>query len=137
MGASALLLLLASAACHSGPGKTSTPAPTVTSTPNPGYDILPAPIHEVKVSFAMSYPPQVFVYIKGGLADTCSTFHDLTTDWQNNVVNITVTVQRQKDAFCGQVYTFFEKNVNLGSGFVSGQTYTVNVNDQTTMFKMP
>jgi len=99
--------------------------------------IRPAPIHEVQVIIAESYPPQVFVYIKGGLADSCTTFHELTTERSGNTINITVTTQRPKDAVCAQVYGFFEQNVNLGSDFTSGETYTINVNDEMTSFVMP
>ena len=99
-------------------------------------EIRPAPIHEVNVNIAESYPPQVFVYIKGGLTDGCTTFHELTTEHSGNTINITVTTKRPKDAICTQVCGFFEKNVNLGSDFTSGETYTINVNDKTTTFVM-
>ena len=95
-----------------------------------------APIHEVRVNMAESFPPQVFVYIKGGLADGCTTFHQLTTERDENTINIKVTTQRPKDAVCIQVYGYFEKNVALGSDFTSGETYTINVNDKTTSFVM-
>lgn len=100
-------------------------------------EIGPAPIHEVKVTTTTLQPPQVIVYIKGGLRDTCTTFYDLKVKRSGSVIDITVTVQTKKDVACAQVYTFFEKNVNLGSDFVSGQTYTINVNDTTTGFVMP
>jgi inhibitor of cysteine peptidase len=107
---------------------------------SPGADgeieIRPAPIHEVRVNIAESYPPQVFVYIKGGLADSCTTFHELKTERSGNTVNIEVTTLRPRDAICAQVYGFFEKNVNLGIDFASGDTYIVNVNEQTATFVM-
>ena len=100
-------------------------------------EISPAPIHEVTVTFAKSLPPQVIVYIKGGLKDGCTAFHDLTTSRRGSQINIKVTVQTEKEKICTQVYGFFEKTVNLGSNFTSGQTYTVNVNDQTAAFVAP
>ncbi|MDD5082461.1 MAG: hypothetical protein PHU08_03710 [Dehalococcoidales bacterium] len=99
--------------------------------------ISQAPIHEVRVSIAESYPPQVFVYIKGGLADGCTTFHELEVERSGNTINIEVTTQRPRDAQCTQVYGYFEKNVNLGTDFASGGTYTINVNDKTTTLAMP
>ena len=95
-----------------------------------------APIHEVQVNIAESYPPQVIVYIKGGLSDGCTTFHELKTERTGNKINIEVTTQRPKDKECTAVYGYFEKNVNLGSDFVSGETYTIDVNDKTTNFVM-
>jgi hypothetical protein len=93
-----------------------------------------APIHEVNVTFMKSYPPQVGVYIKGGLSSGCTTFNDIEITREGNVVNLKVTVQRPRDAVCSAIYGFFEKNVNLGSSFTAGVTYTLNVNDYTTTF---
>ena len=99
-------------------------------------EIRLAPIHEVRVNIAESYPPQVFVFIKGGLTDSCTSFHELSTERSGNTINITVTTQRPKGMQCAQVYGYFEENVNLGSDFVSGETYTINVNDKMTSFVM-
>ena len=102
----------------------------------PELEIRPAPIHEVRVNIAESYPPQVFVYIKGGLADSCTTFNEVTVERSGNTITIAVTTRHPVDAICAQVYGYFEKNVALGSDFTSGETYTVIVNDQTTSFVM-
>ena len=107
------------------------------STPTePELEIRRAPIHEIRVNIAESYPQQVFVYIKGGLADSCTTFHELTTKRSGNTISIEVTVKRPKNSICAQVYGYFEKNENLGIDFTSGETYTINVNDETTSFVM-
>jgi len=100
-------------------------------------EIRLAPIHEVEVSIAESFPEQIFVYIKGGLADGCTTFNEVETERSGTTIDITVTTQRPRDAICIQVYSFFEQNVALGSQFTSGQTYTVNVNHATTSFEYP
>jgi inhibitor of cysteine peptidase len=118
---SILLLLATAVACQPGGQQ---------------LEIRLAPIHEVRVAIAESFPPQVMVYIQGGLSDGCTTFHELKTERSGNTVNITVTTQRPKGAVCTQVYGYFEQNVNLGSDFASVQTYTINVNDKTTSFVM-
>ena len=102
----------------------------------PGIEIRLAPIEEVQINIAESYPQQIFVYIKGGLSDSCTTFHDLTTERSGNTINIEVTTQRPKGEVCAQVYSFFERNVSLGTDFTSGETYIINVNDETTSFVM-
>jgi hypothetical protein len=102
----------------------------------PETEILPAPIHEVDIRIAESYPPQVFVYIKGGLSDGCTTFREIKTSRNGETINIEVTVQRPKNRICTQVYGFFEKNVGLGSDFISGKTYTIKVNTETKTFTM-
>lgn len=104
----------------------------------PEIEIKLAPIHEIRVNIAESAPPQVFVYIKGGLSDGCTTFHDLKISRSSrNIIDIEVTTERPKEAICTQVYGFFERNENLGSDFASGETFTVNVNDKPTSFAMP
>lgn len=93
-----------------------------------------APIHEVEVYFMESFPVQVGVRIKGGLRDGCTTFHNIEITREGNTVSIKVTTQHPKDTTCPAIYGFFEKNVNLGSDFITGTTYTLKVNDYTTTF---
>ncbi len=100
-------------------------------------EIKLAPIHDVQISIAESYPEQIFVYIKGGLADSCTTFHDIETHRSGKTINIEVTTERPKDAICTQVYGYFEKNINLGSDFIRGETYIVDVNGITRTFGYP
>jgi len=103
----------------------------------PDLEIKPAPIHEIQVSIAESFPEQIFVYIKGGLAGSCTRFHDLSTERAGNTIIIEVTTERPRDAICAQVYSYFEKNINLGTDFTSGQTYTVDLNGITETFVYP
>jgi hypothetical protein len=105
--------------------------------PAESLEIKPAPIHQVEIRFAESYPVQVFVYIQGGLSDGCTTFKEVKTTRDNTVINIVVTVQRSLDIMCTQIYGYFEQNVALGTDFVSGKTYTVKVNDVVKTFVMP
>ena len=97
-------------------------------------EISLAPIHEANVTLLMSKPPQVEVYIKGGLADGCTTFHNIEVAREGSHITITVTVQRPKDVSCPAIYTYFEKFVILGSDFTAGTTYTLEVNDYSTTF---
>ena len=96
----------------------------------------PEPFYHVQVNIAESYPPQVFVYIKGGLADSCTTPYRYEVKRGGDTIDIDVYNQHPKDVICAQVYGYFEENVDLGSDFVSGRTYTINVNDKTTTFIM-
>lgn len=103
-----------------------------------GLEIKPAPINEMDVRFGESFPVQVFLYVKGGLADGCTKLHAIEIKSRsNNIVKVEATVERPKDAVCPAIYTFFERNLNLGSDFRSGETYTVTVNDKSRSFKMP
>ena len=100
-------------------------------------EIRPASIHEVQVNIAESFPEQIFVYIKGGLADSCTTFHELITERSGNTINIQVTIERPRNAICIQIYSYFEQNIALGSDFTRGESYTINVNGTTTNFDYP
>lgn len=104
---------------------------------NTKSEIKPAPIHEVDIRIAESYPEQIFVYIKGGLPDGCTTFNDYSMEINGNIINITVTIKRPKDAMCPAIYGYFEQNIALGSNFIRGATYTVNVNGVTAEFTYP
>jgi hypothetical protein len=97
-------------------------------------EIRVAPIDEVKIYIMKSNPPQIGVYIKGGLPDGCTTFHDIDTVREGNTINIKVTIQRPRGIACPAIYTNFEKDINLGSDFTFGTTYTLKVNDYTTTF---
>jgi hypothetical protein len=98
-------------------------------------EISQAPIHDVKVSLMKSNPPQIGVYIQGGLRDGCTTFHDVAITREDSTINIIVTVQHPVEVACPAIYTYFEKNINLGSNFTFGTTYTLKVNsDFTTTF---
>jgi hypothetical protein len=97
-------------------------------------EIKLAPIEEVKVNILKSNPPQVSVYIKGGLPDGCTTFHDIEIEREGNTINIKVTVQHPRGVDCPAIYTNFEKEINLGSDFILGTAYTLNVNDYSTTF---
>ncbi len=99
-------------------------------------EINPAPIDEVEVNIMESNPPQIGVYIKGGLPDGCTTFHDIEITREGSNVNIEVTTQRPRGVSCPAIYTNFEKYINLGSDFTAGVTYTLKVNDYSTTFEI-
>lgn len=107
----------------------------------PEMEIRLATIHEVKVIIEEPHPPPnpwVFVYIKGGLPDSCTTRASINCQYIGNTINIKVTTKRPKDEICAQVYGFFEETIPIGGDqYISGETYTVNVNDYTTTFVMP
>jgi hypothetical protein len=79
-----------------------------------------APIEEVKVSILKSNPPQIGVHLKGGLRDGCTTFQDVEITREDRTINIKVTTQHPRGVSCPAIYTYFEKDLNLGSDFSSG-----------------
>lgn len=107
----------------------------------PEMEVSLAPIHEVRVIIEEPHPPPdpwVWVYIKGGLPDSCSQYKGGSCQFIGNTINIKMTIQRPKEAICAQVYGYFEKYWAIGGDqYIPGETYTVNVNDYTTTFVMP
>jgi hypothetical protein len=110
---------------------------TIIRSPQSNVEISPAPIHDVKIAVTLSQPQEILVYIKGGLRDTCTTFSDMNVKRIDDDINIKVEVQTITGQVCGQVYSFFERCIDLGSDFVPGEPYYVNVNDRTITFTMP
>ncbi len=109
--------------------------------PDPGAGnedliIKPAPVVSASVRIAESFPPQVFVDIRGILTDGCTFLHETEVQRQGNIIDITVTTQRPKDAVCIQVISYFDTVVPLGSEFVSGQQYTLRVNGKSQFFSV-
>ena len=121
---SLLLLVTTSIACQ----------PAVPQEP----EILPATIQDIRVEIADTHPPQVMAYIVAEIPDACTEFHDLKTERSDNsTINIDLTVKHTPGKSCKRTEgSILMQNVNLGSDFVSSQTYTINVNDKMTTFVM-
>ncbi len=147
--AALLVLVLCFSACQPAEAETVTATVTNTATMTATrtvtvfpettveIEIKPAPIHKVQISIAESFPEQIFVYINGGYLDACTTFNELKEERSGNTIFIEVTTRRPREAVCAQVYGYFEENVNLGSDFTSGETYTVDVNGTIATFEYP
>jgi len=112
------------------------PAPKQDQDPSEALDIGMAPIHDVSIAFAESFPVQVMVHVEGGLASSCTTVHEVKTERAGNTIRVAITTATPKDLMCATVYESFEENINLGSDFEPGQTYTVDVNGHTVTFTM-
>ena len=98
--------------------------------------LAPAPIDAIDIRIAESFPPQYFVYVVSGLPNGCVRFERYNVDRQDRTITITVTNRLPADAdvICAQIYGTVEHNIALGSSFVSGQTYTLRINDLTRTF---
>jgi hypothetical protein len=94
----------------------------------------PAPIDGLDISIAESFPPQYFLHIEAGLPSGCAEKYAHFVSRAGDVITVSVQNSLPKDAICTAIYGMYELNLNLGSDFVSGKTYTVNVNDKTITF---
>ena len=113
----------------SEPPFTVTPAPTQPSLPAGRYAEA-APIDLLDVRIAESFPPQYFVYIQAGLPSGCAEQYTHSFSRNGNVIEVEVLNSFPEGSpVCTAIYGTYELNIALGSDFVSGETYTVIVND--------
>jgi len=94
-----------------------------------------APIDKVEVITNKSNPPQYTVRIAAGLPGGCALRDSSRSERAGTVITITVLNTMPKDDLvCTAIYGTYELNIDIGSTFTPGTTYTVKVNDKTTTF---
>jgi hypothetical protein len=111
------------------------PSPTWTAIPLPRHP-EPAPIDGVEVLTLESFPPQYMLTVKAGLPSGCAEplSHEVLPR-QGNLIRVVVLNSLPDNAICTAIYGMYDLNINLGSDFTSGQTYTVRVNEREVTFK--
>ncbi|MGE0057669.1 MAG: hypothetical protein AB7T32_06770 [Dehalococcoidia bacterium] len=130
-----------------------TPGTTVPPTPVPpdGVSTLPqsqllplktdykrmeAPIDGLDIAVMESFPAQYLLQIEAGLPNGCAEKGGYEATRSGTTINVKVYYATPTaGGICTMIYGIYELNINLGSDYVSGQTYTVNVNDKTMTFK--
>ena len=108
-----------------------------TGEPTYATKIEDAPIEEVEILTLESFPPQYNVRIVSGLPSGCAVFDKAEeTGRSGNTITVRVTNTMPDDpaVACTAIYGTKETTLGLGSGFTSGQTYTVTVNDKSVEF---
>ena len=120
----------------STPPDAPTVAPSQPGSISPTAPLLPpdrvperAPIDGLDIRVAESFPPQYFLHIKAGLPSGCAKEYTHILSRAGDVITVTVLNSTAKDAICTAIYGSYDLNINLGSGFDSGKTYTVQVID--------
>ncbi len=97
-----------------------------------------APIESVDIVVRESFPPQYGAQIVSGLPSGCAAFEKAeVSERSGNTITISVTntMPSNPDTVCTAIYGMHESNVDLGSDFVSGETYRVDVNGTVKEFK--
>ncbi len=125
---------------------TQTPIPTpvsgTTTLPLSDLPALPAgtqrvdaPIDELEMLVLESFPPQYMLHVEAGLPSGCAKAAGYEAARSGNTVTVSVYNSLPTAALaCTAIYGMYEVNINLGSDYVSGQTYTVRVNDKSVTF---
>jgi hypothetical protein len=94
-----------------------------------------APIDGLEVRVLESSPPQYMVSVRAGLPGGWAEKNRFETRRAAEAIIVTVLNWMPADSPpCTMIYGSYELNINLGSDFRPGTTYTVNVNDKKTAF---
>ncbi|MBE0438010.1 MAG: hypothetical protein IBX56_19695 [Methylomicrobium sp.] len=96
---------------------------------------MPAPIESVDIEVLESSPPEYMANIVAGLPNGCAEPGGYEVSREGNEIMIQVmNTMPPGDPVCTMIYGTYPVKVNLGSHFVSGETYTVNVNGTIETF---
>lgn len=114
---------------------TRTPAPSGGSTA-PGLMRVLAPIEAASVAILESVPPQYRLQVKAGLPSGCAKAdgHEVTRSGNDVRVAVYNTLP-SGNVICTQIYGIYDLSIDLGTGFVAGQEYRVNVNGTMLTFR--
>jgi hypothetical protein len=100
-----------------------------------GTQRVDAPIDGLDILILESFPPQYMLHIQAGLPSGCAKQAGYEASRFGSVITVRVynSIPTGQVA-CTMIYGTYELNLNLGSDYTPGQTYTVRVNDETTTF---
>ncbi|MGH2379077.1 MAG: hypothetical protein ACRDGT_11450 [Candidatus Limnocylindria bacterium] len=102
-----------------------------------GRRTVEAPIDELDVLVRESHPPQVALRLVAGLPSGCAEPHSHSVTRTGDTITVKVLNSLPTgDPICTMIYGTYDLTVELGSDFVAGTTYTVQVNDRTTTFTL-
>jgi hypothetical protein len=114
---------------------TQPPAPTATPSLPADREAVRAPIDALDVRVLESAPPQYMLHVRAGLPSGCAQKYLHTLSRSGDTFTVTVLNSMPKgNPICTLIYGMYELNINLGSDFTAGRTYTVNVNDKSVSF---
>jgi len=93
-----------------------------------------APIHDIDIWDDNSSPPQYFLYVVSGESTTCSEFDSYNVTRAGNTIRVEIFNLRSIFEPCGEIYSYVEHIIPIGSDFIPGVNYTVEINDATVNF---
>jgi hypothetical protein len=99
-----------------------------------GYRHSLAPIHDVEIWADNSSLPQYFADVVSGEPNSCVRFDSYTVTSAGNTIRIEVLNTEYLSGSCAEIYSYVNHTIPLGSDFVSGVNYTVEVNDVMETF---
>lgn len=95
-----------------------------------------APIDDMDIWIAESWPPQYFLHVVSGLPNSCVKYDSYNVIRTGDTIRVEVFNLEPADGgmCCAEVYSVVEHTIPLGSDFSPGNTYTVIVNAVTQTF---
>ena len=94
-----------------------------------------APIDRLDVRVLESNPPQYVLSVRAGLPSGCAEKNRHETERVAEAIRVTVLNWMPTGSRpCTMIYGSYELNINVGSDFRPGTTYSVTVNDKRTVF---
>ncbi len=116
-------------------GSTPTDGSKLPALPN-DRRAVEAPIDGLEVLTLESFPPQYMLHVQAGLPSGCAERYGSEVERVGDAITVTVlnTIPAIENMACTAIYGMYDFNLNLGSDFEPGKTYTVAVNDRETTF---
>ena len=105
-------------------------------SPSPsGRQSVLAPIDRLDVRVLESSPPQYVLSVRAGLPSGCAEKNRHEAERVADAITVTVLNWMPTGSTpCTMIYGSYELNINVGSDFRPGTTYSVIVNDKRTTF---
>jgi hypothetical protein len=99
-------------------------------------DVL-APVDEIELNIAESFPLQYFLRVVSGLPSGCVTYggYTVTRDGDRVLVRMYNLQPTDRELACTMIYGIKETSIPLGSDFDPATRYVVDVNGQTLSFQ--
>jgi hypothetical protein len=146
-GNGCVLAALLALACPAPPAAPETPAPPALPSPPSAPPPLGteartevrAPIVRVAARIAESFPPQVFADVTSALPNGCTRYarSELRREGETIFMDVFNSEPSRDDVACTMLYGEQETAHALGSEFVPGTTYTLDVNGARESFVAP
>jgi hypothetical protein len=92
-------------------------------------------IEAVEVRVAESFPPQVFVQVRGTLPDGCTSLGAISQQRAGNTITIAIATVRSGAEVCPMIAQAVDKTIRLDGTFASGE-YIVRVNGVERTFRI-
>lgn len=133
------ILWVVLAACSSSNKSTATTTTTKDSmvTNNPTTSSNEAPVANIQIVVAESFPIQINVIATGHLPDNCTLIDQVTEERNNNTFIVKIlTISQPVGKNCTPVAQTFEEIIPLSVVGLKAGIYAVKVNDVTDTFEL-